>query len=205
MSRKVNTYLLTLPVENWETAQLLGSETNWKILESLREVGIQGLSAEELSKKVNVPISTVYNVLSKLQAANWVQSGLRRPQWGRPSKETKNRRSGKPTKIYIGKSFAGDYQFDQDFEKSLEDVFGKLKGDIEGLQKGWLLFLEKIVSMYENDEKLQKFFPHDPIHEECGRSHEGEEFLVASSLALLNKILSSKDYDELEKNHKFMK
>lgn len=201
----MNKYLLTWPVESWENAQLLGSETNWKILEILREVGTQGLSAEEISKKVSVPISTVYNVLSKLQAAHWVQSGLRRPQWGRPSKEANKRRTGKPTKIYIGNYFVGDYQFDQDFEESLEDVFGRLKEDMEKLKKGWLSVLEKIVSIYENDERLKKFFPHDPIHEECGKSHEGDEFLVASSFALLYEMLSSKEYDELERNHKFMK
>lgn len=205
MSRKVNKYLLTWPVDSWETAQLIGSETNWKILEILREVGSQGLSAEEISKKANVPISTVYNILSKLQAANWVQSGLRRPQWGRPSKEAKKRQGGKPTKIYVGNIFGGEYAFDEDFEESLEDAFGKLKKDMEELKKGWLSILEKIVAMYENDEQLKKFFPQDPIHEDCGSSHEAEEFLYASSLAILYKILSDKDYNEFKKNHKFIK
>jgi len=201
----VNKYLLTIPVDSWQIAQLLGSETNWKILETLRDVGAQGLTAEEISKRINVPKSTIYNVLSKLQAGSWVESGVRRPQWGRPSKEVKQRLGGKPTRIFVGNVLWGDNEFDEEFEASLVRLLEELEKDMDELKQKWLSILEKIVSTYERDEKLRKFFPQDSIHEECGWSHEGEEFLYASSLEVLGKILSDEDYYELARRHKFMK
>ncbi len=64
--------------------------------------------------------------------------------------------------------------------------------------------LEKIVSAYETDE-LKKFLPQDAVHEECGYSHEGLEFLYAISLELLGRILNGKDFEDLARRHKFKK
>lgn len=50
MDKKVNKYF-TIPVFDWQMAKVLASETNWKILEALRNVGIEGLSAEEISRR----------------------------------------------------------------------------------------------------------------------------------------------------------
>jgi hypothetical protein len=75
---------------------------------------------------------------------------------------------------------------------------------VDELRGKWLSILEKIVSAYEKDD-LKKFFPQDAIHEECGYSHEGLEFLYAISLELVSEILHGKDFDELARSHKFMK
>ena len=79
-----------------------------------------------------------------------------------------------------------------------------MEKDVDELRKKWLSILEKIVSAYQSDD-LKKFFPQDAIHDECGHSHEGYEFLDAISLALLWKILDGKDFDELARRHKFRK
>jgi hypothetical protein len=203
MSRKVNKYFVTIPVSDWEIAKLLGSETNWKILEVLRNVGIDGLSAKEISEKIRVPIASVYNILSKLAAANYVESTKKRP-WGRPSKEDKQRFGGKPTNVFTENVPWGYSEFDEEFVNSLDPVLENMEKNVDELREKWLSILDKIASTYKTDD-LKNFFPQDTIHEECGYSHEGLEFLRAISLNLLWKILDGKDFEELAKRHKFKK
>jgi predicted ArsR family transcriptional regulator len=206
MIRKVNKYFVTIPVDDWQTAQSLGSETNWKILEVLREVGMNGLTAEEISEKINVPRSSIYGILSKLTAAQMVESTMRRPHWGRPSKEIKQRFGGKPTRVFIQKVPWGYSEFDEEFIESLEPVLKDMEKSVGELGQKWLSILDKIASTYQTDD-LKKFYPQDAIHEAygCGRSHEGFEFLYAVSLALLWKIMDSKHFEDLAKKHGFMK
>jgi hypothetical protein len=90
------------------------------------------------------------------------------------------------------------------FIDSLDPLLEDMKKDVDTLRKNWLSTLEKIVSAYQKDD-LKKFFPQDAIHEKCGYSHEGTEFLYAISLELLSEILNGKDFDELARRHKFMK
>ncbi len=200
----MNKYFVTIPVFNWQNAKLLGSETNWKILEVLRDVGIDGLSADEISKKINVPISSVYSILSKLAAAELVESTVRRPSVGRPSKEEKQRFEGKPTRVFMENVPWGRSEFDEEFIESLIPVLEDMDKNVDELRKKWLSILERILSAYQADN-LKNFFPQDAIHEACGHSHEGYEFLDAVSLALLWKILDGKDFDELAIKYKFRK
>jgi predicted ArsR family transcriptional regulator len=204
MSRKVNKYFVAIPVSNWQIAKLLGSETNWKILEVLRDVGIGGLSAEEISKKIRVPKSSVYSILSKLAAANWVESTMKRQHWGRPSKEAKQRFGGKPTRVFIENVPWGCNEFEEEFIKSLDPILEDMEKNVDELREKWLSILEKIVSAYQTED-VEKFFPQDAVHEECGYSHEGTEFLTAISFNLLWKMLEGKDFEELARRHKFKK
>jgi DNA-binding transcriptional ArsR family regulator len=204
MSRKVNKYFITIPVSDWQIAKLLGSETNWKILEALRDVGVGGLSAEEISEKIRVPVSSVYSILSKLAAAGWVESSMRRLRWGRPSKEAKKRFGGKPTRVFMENVDWGNSEFDEEFTESLDHVLEDMEKDVDELRDGWLSALEKIVSAYQVGD-LKQFFPGDAIHEKCGWSHEALEFLYATSFALLLEILNGKDFEELGRKHQFKK
>lgn len=204
MSRKVNKYFVTIPVDSWQIAKLLGSETNWKILETLRDVGVEGLSTEEISEKMDVPMSSIYSILSKLEAADWIESSKRRFHWGRPSEEVKKRFGGKPTRVYTENVPWGLYEFDEEFIQSLDGVLGELKKDVDELREKWLSILDKIASAYQTND-LKKFFPQDAFHEKCGWSHEALEFLHATSSALLLKILEGERFDELGRKHRFKK
>jgi DNA-binding transcriptional ArsR family regulator len=204
MSRKVNKYFVTVPVSDWQDAKLLGSETNWKILEALRDVGINGLSAQEISEKIRVPIASIYNNLSKLTAAKLIESTARRQHWGRPSKEAKQHSGKKPTGVYIESVPWGESEFDEEFIKSLDPILEDMEKNVSELGEKWLSILDKIASTYQTND-LKRFFPQDAIHETCGRSHEGLEFLYAISIALLWKILEGKHFEELATKHKFMK
>ena len=80
-------------MRDWKEASLFASDTNWKILETLRSAGIDGLTVKEISSATNIPISTVYDVLGTFQAGNWVESSRRKSAWGRPKKEAEQRLS----------------------------------------------------------------------------------------------------------------
>ncbi|MGB8780768.1 MAG: helix-turn-helix domain-containing protein [Candidatus Bathyarchaeia archaeon] len=204
MDRKVNKYFVTIPIFDSQTAKLLAPETNWKILEALRDVGMEGLSAEEISEKIKVPISSVYNILRTLEATGWVQSTMKRPPWGRPSKKIKQRFGGKPTRVFIETVPWGLNELDYDFIDSLIPVLKDMKNNVDELREKWLSILEKIVLTYQANN-LKKFFPQEPIDSECGHSREGLEFLRAISTELVWEILNGKDFDALARKHKFMK
>jgi DNA-binding Lrp family transcriptional regulator len=203
MSRKVNKYFLARPVSSWQEAKLLCSETNWKVLETLRDVGVDGLSAEEISKRIGVPKSSIYNILNKLEAANWVDSSTRRLHWGRPLKEAKRRFGGKPTKVFIAKMWdIGECE--EDFANSIDGVLSTMGKETDELKEKWVSILEKITLAYQTND-LKKFFPQDRIHEDCGFSHEGVEFLYAISSELLRKILEDEKFNEFGRKYKFVK
>lgn len=204
MERKVNKYFVTIPVCDWQMAKLLASETNWKILEALRDVGTEGLSAEQISEEIRVPKPSVYSILSKLETIGWVESTMKRPPWGRPSNKTKQRFSGKPTRIFIETAPWGEDALDIEFIESLDPVLKDMKSNVDELKEKWLSILEKIVLIYQTDN-LKKFFPKEPIHDKWGHSREALEFLRAISHELVWEILNGKDFDELARKHKFMK
>ena len=202
LKRKVNRYLVTIPVSSWEEAKLLGSDTNWKILEVLSDAGIEGLTVEEVAQKTKTPKSTVYNVLSKLQAAKLVGSRTRRKRWGRPTKEVKQRFGGKPIRVYFERVEWGDINFDEDFFDSLEPLLENYK---RKLKKTWLSVLDEIVMKFKTDEELEEFFPRDMICEDCKSSHEANEFFWAVSIRMIGKILEDDDFLKLARKYKFAK
>ena len=206
VEREVNQYLVSIAVNSWQLAKLLGSETNWKILEALRVEGIEGLTVKELSENTKIPKSTIYNGLEKLQAAELVKSSMRRYSWGRPTKEVKQR-FGKPTRVYVSNVVYGRVETEEDFHDNLELILEVLETDtdfhLDTMKKEWLDVLDKIVSIFKTDEH-NEFYPREPIHEECGWSHEAQEFLIAISLALLfRNIVEDDDFYELARKHNF--
>ena len=53
----------------------------------MRDEGVYGSTANEISFRLDLPLSTVYDTLSKLQAAGFVATRRYRKGVGRPSKE----------------------------------------------------------------------------------------------------------------------
>src|SRR2546422_8435295 len=117
-------YLLTFPVSDKEDARNLASSSAWEVLEELRKVGLDGRTVEEISKKLELPRSTVYNVLSKLQAASWVKARRSSKKIGRPNARRKAEatRTGRMKQIYVEDIPWGDIEFDDKFKATLDPV-----------------------------------------------------------------------------------
>jgi predicted ArsR family transcriptional regulator len=99
----VNCYFETIPIVDKRQAKVLGSGSGWEVLELLRESGIEGSTADEISDRLDLPKSTVYNILSDLSAARYVDSRRYKKGVGRPNKENieEEKRTGKQKRIYV--------------------------------------------------------------------------------------------------------
>jgi len=142
MIKKVNKYFITIPIFDLQMAKLLASETNWRILEALRDVGREGLSPKEISEEIKIPTPSVYNDLSKLEASGLVYSTMKRPSWGRPSKKAKQHSGGKPTRTFIETVPWGLTVLDEEFAESLDPVLKDMKDNVDELRRKWLSILD---------------------------------------------------------------
>lgn len=184
-------YLLTFPVSDKQEARNLGSSSAWEVLEELREVGLDGLTVEEISKKLDLPKSTVYGVLSKLQAARWVEPRRSPRKLGRPSakRQAETIRTGRMRQIYVEKIPWGDTEFDDDFkdvlDPAIKEVFEK-----QEVVESFVNALDKILAKLAAGEKSKKFLPSRDLCPKCKTSHEAYEFLQAICIGLTSTLLS---------------
>src|SRR5688500_5732718 len=98
----VTTYFESIPVREEREAKILGSDSGWSILNFLRDSCSVDCTAEEISGDLDLPISTVYNVLNSLRAVGFVHTKRIPKQLGRPSKASveQEMRTGKQKRIY---------------------------------------------------------------------------------------------------------
>ena len=82
-----NEYLVSIPITVENEARVLGSPSAWEILDELRYAGLEGLYTEEISKELDIPKSTVYGVLNRLDAIGFVETRRLTKRLGRPSKD----------------------------------------------------------------------------------------------------------------------
>jgi predicted transcriptional regulator len=185
-------YLLTFPVSDKQEARNLGSSSAWEVLEELRDVGLDGLTVEEISKKLELPKSTVYGVLSKLQAAGWVEPRRSLRKLGRPNAKRKEEttRTGRMKQIYVEKIPWGDIEFDDEFKDVLGPAITRVFEKHETVE----LFVDAIDRILANlalGEKSRKFLPSRELCPKCKTSHEAYEFLQAICIGLTSVLLSN--------------
>src|SRR5713226_2408392 len=66
------TYLTHFPVQSYLEADVLSKESTWNILEYARRAVARGVTAEEMSKALNLPASVVYSTLKELRRLGFV-------------------------------------------------------------------------------------------------------------------------------------
>ena len=185
-------YILTIPVSDKEQARTLGASSTYQILEELREAGLEGMTAEEIWKKLELTDTTVYNLLQRLRDAGWVEARPDRRKIGRPDKVRQKEmlRTGRRKQIYVAKIPWVDLELESDFGEALDDA---LKEVIEKRKHEVVRFfadaLDKILESLERSEDGKSFFPSKGICKECHSSHEAVEFLSAVSVWLTTTIL----------------
>jgi len=191
-------YLMTFPVSEKEEARTLGSSSAWDIIDELREAGLDGLTAHEISKKLDLAYATVYSVLSKLQAAKWVESRRSKKQIGRPDKTRRREiaRTGRMKQIYIEKIPWGYVEVEDEFQETLNDILPDVLKNHQ-LVDTFADALDNILGKLRNSEHGTDFFPSQNLCPKCHKSHEAEEFLYAICF-YLTPILLDKFSDKLK-------
>lgn len=196
-------YFQSIPVSEKQDARTLGSGNAWEVLEELREVGIDGLTVEEISKKVDLPKSTVYAILSKLQAAGYVEARRPRKSIGRPDEEAKREivRTGKTKQIYVEKIPWPGFELEGDFSDSIMPVIEKVLKDHQ-LPSLFLDATDKILSALGENEESRKFLPSEEECPKCKESHEAIEFVSALGTAIMAHLISNKKMEPIYKKYK---
>jgi len=184
-------YLLTFPVSGKQEARNLGSSSAWEVLEELREVGLDGLTVEEISKRLDLPKSTVYNVLSKLQAADWVEPRRSPRKLGRPNakRQAEAARTGRMKQIYVENIPWGEIEFDKKFKDTLDPVLGEILRK-HPVVDSFVDSLDKILTALTLHQGGKKFLPSSEVCPKCKTSHEATEFVWALSIGLASALLS---------------
>lgn len=176
-------YLLNYNVTEWKEARALSSESNWRILEYLREVGPKGATAREVSKELSMPIQTVFAQLAELEREEF----LYRERVGK----------GERAKKYFIRNIIGFAAFDEDFVDDLEEkASSRLKDMIPVL----LNYIEEMYEMFEKDQELKEWVPvksSDSHCPNCEQSHEAENFFRAILYYACDFLTSRKEYADL--------
>ena len=121
---------------------------------------MEGYTADEISDILDLPKSTVYNILSDLRSAGYVESRRPNRHVGRPSKkdEEEETRTGKQKRIYVERILWGTYNFTGDFErylvKEIDDII-----DRSHIEEHFCVLADKIISTMEKKSDGKKFLP----------------------------------------------
>jgi hypothetical protein len=219
-SRKCNIYLDTIAVTNErKRAEVFSREISWDIWQVLREAGARGMTAKEIAtafritpanvkpERYKYPISTIYQALDTLENLDLVESTTRATlPWGHPLKGERKRigrdRGGRPLKVYTSTIIDSPANFVE--EGFLDKLWIVLEKYVPQIKENWIGLLENIMNEF-NNSGLKDLLPQDEIHEMCGLSHEGIEFLRAISFGILQFIEDGEDWENFARKHRIMK
>ncbi|MDV3277888.1 MAG: winged helix DNA-binding protein [Nitrososphaerales archaeon] len=178
-------YLTHFPVQSFLEADALSKESTWTILENIRKAGARGVSADEISKALNLPSSVVYSTLKELRRLEFVFVYPRE----------KKRRNERKKRYVCERATWGKYGINPDFLTAL-----KLEGEVyKTNEKLTPILLEVLGNVYEDFEKktqLKMFLPRareENICPKCDRSHEAMEFFYAILLKAMDSFITESD------------
>jgi DNA-binding transcriptional ArsR family regulator len=182
---RARTYLTHFPVQSYLEADVLSKESTWNILEYARRAGARGVTAEELSKTLDLPASVVYSTLKELRRLGFV---FIHPREKGKSKDRKKR-------YVCDKSTWGKYGVDNDFLSAMTFA-GITDHVVEALRPSLVGMLSKSFDEFKAKKELKAFLPQaspDNICSKCGRSHEAMEFIYAIVLRAIDKFITESD------------
>ena len=198
----VNTYFETIPVREERQAKVLGSGSGWDILELLRDEGVYGSTADEISYRLDLPISTVYDTLSKLRAAGFVATRRYRKGVGRPSKEEEDEeeRTNKQKKIFMEHISWGDSSFHNDFDRFLVEEIDKIIYDSD-IDEQCSILINSIISKMKRTSAGKDFLPSTKDCPHCHYSREAYELASSLVRAIADRLIKSEKVSDVFEKH----
>jgi DNA-binding transcriptional ArsR family regulator len=201
----VNTYFETIAIREEREAKILGSGSGWEILGLLRDNGMYGCTAEELSEELDLPLSTVYDTLNKLRAVGFIETRRFQKRIGAPDKDAieEERRTGKQKKIYIECIHWGSSSFNIDFDRFLVEDIDKIiyNSDID---EQCSIIIDKIISRMKTTPDGKKFLPSTVDCPRCHFSHEAREYARALIFAIEDRIRKSEKIWKVFEKHGYI-
>lgn len=187
-SKNIKTYLTHFPVKSYIEADILSKETTWRIMDHIRQAGAKGITAEEITREEQIPVSIVYTTLKELYRLEYVFL------YPRQKKEKGERKK----RFVCERGTWGKYGIDKEF-----DTVIKINGFTETIMKDMRLPImktfEEVYDKFSSKKELQQFLPTKDtnICPNCQRSHESMEFFYAILLRSIDLMITeSKDFKE---------
>ena len=215
-----NAYLPYLPIQSEKSAKLLEKEAVWTVFNHIRRSGLDGKTVKEISQELNEPASTIYGAVEALEREGYVRgvklSKLKK--WGRhPKEEAAVQQKGKMAKKYFESCELkaglahreegekenpwGDVIFSADFYNHIGTII-KNQPELAGLHDSMIKFAaqiskEKVQALSEDSKHL---LPSTEKCADCGKSHEGYEFMKAILLYIATEAVDSGNFKNLLKD-----
>jgi hypothetical protein len=204
---------------NRKRAAVFSKEITWDIWQALLEAGSKGMTVKEIMEKFRIssantrllkykyPKSTIYQALDAMEKIDCVESTTRAVlPWGHPSRGERARigrdSGGRPLKVYTAAMLnAPGNLIEENFSDKLIPV---LKKCVPEIKEKWFQLMDKILSEFESPD-LKAFLPKDDMHEMCGYSHEGIEFLRAVGYGIIQFIEDQEEWENFARKHKLMR
>ncbi len=167
---------------------MLSKESTWKMMQYIREAGAIGVSADEVSKELNLPPSIVYSTLKELRRLDFVFIYPR-------EKRSRNERK----KRYVcERGTWGKYGIDPQFVNALR-FSGQIDSTNEKLKENLLEIFAGVHNDFSSRKELKSFLPNSndaSICPKCSRNHEAMEFFYAIILSAVDSFISeSKEFN----------
>ncbi len=157
-------------------------------MDHIRQAGAKGITAEEITREEQIPVSIVYTTLKELYRLEYVFL------YPRQKKEKGERKK----RFVCERGTWGKYGIDKEF-----DTVIKINGITETIMKDMRLPImktfEEIYEKFSSKKELQQFLPTKDtnICPNCQRSHESMEFFYAILLRSIDLMITeSKEFKE---------
>lgn len=217
---KKKEYLNFFPVSSDMAADVLGNEATWDCLKAIRNSGLEGITAQEISEETGQPLSTVYSavkdlwrqgIINKKKEKRNVKSEPGRPAEGEAEEKRKNKMGKRSHRYYqpcqetsmyednpIGTrdDVWGDLVFTREYMRGIGREVSKAVEE-SGLRNELIGFVEEMYKEMKEDPDFKKDLPPKKICPECKKSHQGEEFFKALLLQVAMECVNSGQMDEL--------
>ncbi|MFP4142824.1 MAG: winged helix-turn-helix transcriptional regulator [Thermoplasmata archaeon] len=213
-------YLNFFPVSSDMAADVLGNEATWACLKAIRNNGLEGITAQEISEETGQPLSTIYSavkdlwrqgIINKKKEKRDVESEPGRPTEGEAEEKRKNKMGRRSYCYYqpcqeismyednpIGTrdDVWGDLVFTRRYMRGIGREVSRAVKD-SGLRNELIDFAEEIYNEMKEDPDFKKHLHQKKICPECKKSHQGEEFFKAILLQVAMECVNSAQMDEL--------
>ncbi|MDG6914828.1 MAG: winged helix-turn-helix transcriptional regulator [Nitrososphaerota archaeon] len=183
-AKSVKTYLTHFPVKSYLEADILSKETTWRIMDSIRQAGSGGITAEDIIRRDGIPASAVYATLKELYRLKYVFLYPR---------EKKVR--GERRKRYVcERGTWGKYGIDPEFDVVLK-MSGALDKVMEETGQPIMKAFKEVYEAFSSRRELQKYLPtkETNVCPNCKRSHEAMEFFYAVLLRSVDLMVTESE------------
>ncbi len=180
-SKNIKTYLTHFPVKSYIEADILSKETSWRIMDRIRQAGAKGITAEEITKEEQIPVSMVYTTLKELYKLEYV---FLYPRQKKDKGERKKR-------FVCERGTWGKYGIEKEFDTIIK-INGILEMVMKDMRHPIMKTFEAIFDQFSSKRELKQFLPTKDtnICPNCQRSHESMEFFYAILLKSIDLMIT---------------